>query len=175
MTSEREVALARRERDAAAVKLRRKGLDVRAIARELGIEPQEVTAAIARQLHSHVSRDVALWRALQSERYEAQLAVYWDASLAGDPDAFSRTLSLLDRISRLWGVNMQAPAQNHTSLNLNMGATMDGASAWEATRTRLVGALAAFPQARESVVKVLRESVEAEQQRESQSESDPGA
>lgn len=100
-------AVARRERDAQCVQLRRAGLGWDAIAQQLGYS----SAARAYErfnvfMHEYPREDAEAARELEADRYDQLQRAIWAKCLKGDTWAIDRALKLMDQRARLLGLNM---------------------------------------------------------------------
>ena len=100
-------AVARRERDAQCVQLRRAGLGWDAIAQQLGYS----SAARAYEqfcsfMKEYPREDAVAARDLEADRYDQLQRAIWAKCLKGDTWAIARALKLMDQRARLLGLNL---------------------------------------------------------------------
>ncbi|WP_341267048.1 hypothetical protein [Gordonia malaquae] len=95
-----------RERAVAALNLRRDGLPYREIAARLNYADESgARKAVSRLLDRVEAEGVAELRRLESERLDALMAGHWSAAIAGDTDAARIVLGVIDRRTKLLGLN----------------------------------------------------------------------
>ena len=95
-----------RERAVAALNLRRDGLPYREIAARLAYADESgARKAVSRLLDRVEAEGVAELRRLESERLDALMAGHWSAAIAGDTDAARIVLGVIDRRTKLLGLN----------------------------------------------------------------------
>lgn len=100
-------AVARRERDAQCVQLRRAGLGWDAIAQQLGYS----SAARAYEqfmsfMKEYPREDAVAARELEADRYDQLQRAIWAKCLKGDTWSIDRALKLMDQRARLLGLNL---------------------------------------------------------------------
>ncbi|MDV7174229.1 hypothetical protein R4144_12755 [Gordonia amicalis] len=95
-----------RERALAALNLRRDGLPYREIAARLDYADESgARKAVSRLLDRTEAEGVAELRRLESERLDALMGGHWSAAIAGDTDAARIVLGVIDRRTKLFGLN----------------------------------------------------------------------
>lgn len=96
-----------RDRAIKATEMRIQGYTFQQIADQLGwADPSGAQHAIRRNLVRREVESVDELRAVHSARLEQLLAVNWQAALQGDRDASNIVLKSLDRLSRLFGLDV---------------------------------------------------------------------
>ncbi len=124
------------ERRLMALELRKGGATYRAIAKELGYGgPGAAYKAIDRALKEVLRDPAESVRSLELERLDAMLMGIWPSAKGGDPAAIDRVLKLMERRSRLLGLDApvrtwmsgpeDAPLVNLEEIAERVDATID--------------------------------------------------
>lgn len=100
-----DARLSRAEKQAAAMRMKAKGATYPQIAEAMGYATVKaardlVSKGIKEELHESAEG----LRGIHYNRLEKLLAVHWDRALQGDNSALANTLSVMDRIERLYGL-----------------------------------------------------------------------
>ncbi|MDR1535522.1 MAG: hypothetical protein LBU64_10570 [Planctomycetota bacterium] len=99
-------AIAIRERQNAALNLRKGGIGLREIARQLGFaSPSGAYEAIRAALAESRQEAVDEYRDVMAARLDSMLAVAWENALAGDLDAVAAVLRIEERRAKLFGLD----------------------------------------------------------------------
>lgn len=99
------------ERRAAALKLRRQGKTYAEVADALGYaSPQSASKDVHRALKAVVHEEGHALLTLERERTESLLAIAWPLAEAGDPRAIRECTRILERRSRMLGIDRAAGA-----------------------------------------------------------------
>lgn len=105
---DRKVAAA--ERQEAALRLRRDGMEYADIARRLNYSGKSgAWKAVATALKKHVAENVDALRIVEGMRLDALQSAVWEAALGGDVAAVRAALAVSERRSKLYGLD--APAR----------------------------------------------------------------
>jgi hypothetical protein len=95
-----------REKAQQALRLRRAGAQYEDIAERVGYGSRRAAQrAVERELESHSAEDVAIVRTMEVERLDALLFAMWRKALGGDGWSVDRVLRIMERRSRLLGLD----------------------------------------------------------------------
>lgn len=106
------VLVTARQRERQALDLRAGGATFARIGQALGVTPQGAHKAVSRALKATVKEiagEADKLRALDAERLDTMLAAVWPAVVDGDLGAIDRAVRILDRRSRLLGLDLRPP------------------------------------------------------------------
>ena len=115
-----------RKREDAALKLRLKGYTYARIASELGISEAGAYAAVKRalnRLNENINEEAKNVRRLELERLDMMLANLWPKVEAGRESAIDRVLRIMERRSKLLGLDAPTRADVTTGGEKLPGAT----------------------------------------------------
>jgi hypothetical protein len=98
--------IAAREKRQQAIRLRRAGVQYDEIAARVGFKDRRsAQRAVVKELESFPPEDVAIVRAMEVERLDALLFSQWRRAMDGDGWAVDRVLRVMERRSRLLGLD----------------------------------------------------------------------
>jgi hypothetical protein len=106
-------AIAVKERQTAALNLRKAGIGLREIARQLGFASPSGAYEAVRAALAESRREAAdEYREVMAARLDELLAVAWESALTGDLDAVAAVLRIEERRARLFGLDRrEAPVK----------------------------------------------------------------
>ncbi|KWW97367.1 hypothetical protein LI90_4339 (plasmid) [Carbonactinospora thermoautotrophica] len=97
------------EKERRALQMRRAGLTLDDIARELGYTHRSsARKAVQRALKRTLQEDADELRALEADRLDRLQAAIWSKAMAGDLQAVDRVLRISERRARLLGLDLPA-------------------------------------------------------------------
>lgn len=107
---------------AAIVKRRVEGESLRAIAEALEMSVSAVHSAIdteLKKLAASTREDVDMLRQIEDERLDKMLVGLWPKAVTGDVKSIDAVLRLMERRSKLFGLDQPVRIENTTQLNVN--------------------------------------------------------
>ncbi len=106
-----KAAIARVERQARALDLRREGQNYRTIAAELAVSVSTAHNLVVSATKAIPAESVDQLRAVDGERTEQLWRVAWAAAQGGDPKSITAAIKVLERRAKLLGLDIDPEAQ----------------------------------------------------------------
>ena len=117
-TSSKQIAL--REKDRQALELRKAGASYDLIAKQLGYaDSSGAYKSVKRSMSSIISEPSEELRTVEYERLNQILLVLWERVQQGELGAIDRALSIMDRISKMYGLD--APSRSESTSVIQQG------------------------------------------------------
>jgi len=136
------------QRQLAALRLRAAGANYEQIADKLGYRSRSgAWKAVSSAMQKLKQEGAKEARMLQVQRLDELLLGTWKRAKTGDPRAVRAALAILERQARLMGLD--APSK------LEIGRLLESED-WQRVRQTIMGALADYPEAAQSVAEALR-------------------
>tara|TARA_Y100000356_G_C11098024_1_gene202836 strand:+ start:156 stop:581 length:426 start_codon:yes stop_codon:yes gene_type:complete len=109
-----------REKDRQALELRKAGASYELIAKQLGYaDSSGAYKSVKRSMDKLVAEPAEELRAVEYERLNQILLVLWERVQTGELGAIDRALSVMDRISKLYGLD--SPKRTETNMQISQG------------------------------------------------------
>ena len=109
-----------REKDRKALELRKAGASYELIAKQLGYaDSSGAYKSVKRSMQSIISEPAEELRAVEYERLNQMLLILWERVQQGELGAIDRALSIMDRISKMYGLD--SPRKTEVNQTITQG------------------------------------------------------
>lgn len=109
-----------REKDRQALELRKAGASYEVIAKQLGYaDSSGAYKSVKRSMQSIIAEPTEELRSVEYERLNQMLLILWERVQQGELGAIDRALSIMDRISKMYGLD--SPRKTEVTQNITQG------------------------------------------------------